>query len=325
MIHDLQQQFVLTDEGDVTSYLGIKIEKSIVGEKERLKLSQPHLISRILDTVVLTDKRMHDTPAEPRQLLTKDCDGEQRKQSWSYRSVIGMFGYLCITRPEILFAVHQCARFSIDPKLCHEIAVKRIVRYLKRTPSDGLILTPDFTSGVTCYVDADFAGAWDKCDTQDPSSVYSRTGYVILYANCPIIWVSKLQTEVALSTTEAEYIALSQAMRDLIPFMTLVEHVSKILCIDYSIPEVQYKCTASSGFTADVYEDNRGALELANLPKLRPRTKHIALKYHHFREHVRTGKIRINAIDTREQLADIFTKPLPRDAFIYLRHKLCGW
>jgi len=59
--------------------------------------------------------------------------------------------------------------------------------------------------------------------------------------------------------------------------------------------------------------------------KLRPRTKHIALKYKHFREHVRTGKIRINAIDTREQLADIFTKPLPRVAFIYLRHKLCGW
>ena len=77
--------------------------------------------------------------------------------------------------------------------------------------------------------------------------------------------------------------------------------------------------------TADVYEDNRGALELAKMPKLRPRTKHIALKYHHFREHVRNGKVRIHAIDTREQLADIFMKALPCEAFQYLHHKICRW
>jgi len=125
--------------------------------------------------------------------------------------------------------------------------------------------------GIKCYVDANFMGAWDKEDSADPSS------YVIMYASCPILWVSKLQTEIALSTMKTEYITLSQAMRDLIPFMTLVKDISVILGIQYSIPEVQYKKIKPMTI-ADVYEDNGGALELANFPKLWPRAKHIALK-----------------------------------------------
>ena len=118
-------------------------------------------------------------------------------------------------------------------------------------------------------------GAWDKEDSADPSSVYSRTGYVIMYASCPILWVSKLQTKIALHTTEAEYIALSQVMWDLIPFMILVEDVSVILGIQYSTPEIQYKKIKPMTI-ADVYEDNRGALEIGNFTKLQPWTKHIA-------------------------------------------------
>ena len=97
---------------------------------------------------------------------------------------------------------------------------------------------PDLTAGIQCYVDADFTSAWDKKDSQDPSCVYSHTGYIIMYANCPIVWISRLQMEVALSTTKVENIALSQSMQDLIPFMTLVEEVSNILRIEYNIPEV---------------------------------------------------------------------------------------
>ena len=134
-----------------------------------------------------------------------------------------------------------------------------------------MVLKPDFSLGIQCFVDADFAGVWDKEDCSDLSSVYSCTGYVIMYTGCPILWVSRLQTEVALSTTEAEYITLSQAMHDLIPFMNLVEDVSLILNIDYTIPEVQYKNTkTTSNISADVYEDNSGALELAKVPKMRP-------------------------------------------------------
>ena len=128
---------------------------------------------------------------------------------------------------------------------------------------------PDLATGIKCYIDADIASTWNTEDSADPSSVYLQTGYIITYADCPILWVSRLQTEIALSTMEAEYIALSQAMWDLIPFMTLVEDVLVILGIEYTVPEVQYK-DSKMLLTADVYEDNRGALELAKMPKLRP-------------------------------------------------------
>ena len=323
LIDSLQQEFTLVDEGDVASYLGAEITKDKDGS---ILLRQPFLTDRIIEALNLTDQRQHDTPAI--DLLHRDADGPPRKQNWLYPSLIGMLNYLSgQTRPDILFATHQCARFMKEPKLSHKIAAKRIVRYLKRTRESGLVLRPDMSQGIKCYVDADFAGSWNKEASEDVASVYSRTGYVIMFANCPILWVSKLQTEVALSTTEAEYIALSQAMRDVIPFMTLVQEISGSIYFDTMKPEVQIKRQKpeSNDLVCEVYEDNRGALELAKVPKMRPRTKHIALKYHHFREHVKNGLIRINPVDTKEQVADIFTKPLARDAFQFLRSKLCGW
>ena len=148
-----------------------------------------------------------------------------------------MLNCLCTTRPKILFTVHQFAWFSIDPMPAHETAVKRIAQYLKQTMTNGLILRLDFSLSIQCIVNADFTGMWVKEDCVDLSSVYSHTGYVIMYAGCPILWVSRLQMEVTLSTTEAEYIALSQAMCNIIPFMNLVNDVSQILNIEYNAPE----------------------------------------------------------------------------------------
>ena len=167
----MQENLVLTGKGDIDIYLGIEIERLVDDENnDKLKLSQPHLMKQIIDMTNLTDQRMYDTPAKPRKILTRDSEGEARRYEWSYCSIVGMLNYLCITRPEILFTVHQCARFGIDPQLSHEIAIKRIVRYLKCTELDGLILTPDLTAGIKCYVDADFAGALDKEDSADPST-----------------------------------------------------------------------------------------------------------------------------------------------------------
>ena len=112
--------------------------------------------------------------------------------------------------------------------LCHEKAVKYIARYLLSTQDKGIHYKPDSTKGLECYVDADFAGGWSFGDHTNPECVLSRTGFVIMYAGCPITWCSKLQTEIALSTTESEYIALSQAMREVIPFMNLMMEVEDI-------------------------------------------------------------------------------------------------
>ena len=188
------------------------------------------------------------------------------------------------TRPEIAMAVHQTARFCNDPKLSHEKAIMRLGRYLLDTRKRGIIYKPDKSKGLECYVDADFAGGWTQADSEDATNVMSRTGYVLMYANCPIHWVSKLQSEIALSTAEAEYIALSQALREVIPLMTLLEELNKIFPLHIVTPN----------FVCKVHEDNQSCIVMATTQKFTPRTKHIALKYHHFRSHVKSGRVAIS-------------------------------
>jgi hypothetical protein len=316
LIRDLKQQFTLSEEGEVSAYLGVKMDlNETTGQ---VTMSQPFLIQRIVELLGdgISEANTKDTPAVYKEILHKDELGPRRKQTWKYRSAIGMLNYLAAsTRPDCLYAVHQCARFSADPKLSHERAVKRVIRYLKGTKDKGIILNPNKDKGIQCYVDADFAGGYSTETSEDPVSVFSRTGYVIYYYGCPVTWVSKLQAEISLSTVEAEYIALSQAMRDVIPFIDRMNELDGIF--GNNSPKPNIHCT--------LFEDNNGALELANSPRYRPRTKHIAIKYHHFREHVKTGKISIHAIDTKQQIADIFTKALPAPSFTYLRQKLIGW
>jgi hypothetical protein len=129
--------------------------------------------------------------------------------------------------------------------------------------------------------------------------------------------VSKLQTEVSLSTTEAEYIALSQAMRELIPMRDFLKEIGERIKLSFA---------GSTMLHSTVFEDNNGALSLATAPKMTPRTKHIAVKYHHFRQHIGKDKgIVIANIDTKEQKANILTKGLAADLYKGIRKLLMGW
>ena len=120
----------------------------------------------------------------------------------------------------------QCSflrKVFINPRKEHGEALEYIAKYLKDHVDDGIQLTPVRNQGFHVYCDADFAGNWNRQYAMtDPATAKSRSGWIISYANCPIIWASKLQTQVALSTTEAEYIALSQSLRDTIPLMELI-------------------------------------------------------------------------------------------------------
>jgi hypothetical protein len=204
----------------------------------------------------------------------------------------------------------------MEPKLIHEHALKRVARYLLATRNQGLILRPDVTQGFHCYVDADWAGNWNKDFQDDPSCVQSRTGFLITYAGCPIIWGSKLQTLIALSTTEAELIALSTALREVIALINLLEELKeRKIPIPFTRPKIRCR----------TFEDNSACLEVANEPKLRPRTKHLAARLFHCRSYVETGQITIEHISSKENIADIFTKPLARDQFQYLRQKFMHW
>ena len=319
MVKDLRlssKNFTIDDQGEVGDFLGIQIQKMDDGT---IVLSQPQLIDSILQDLHLQNGSNHkSTPALTSKLLHKDTDGQEMAPEFHYRSVIGKLNFLeKSTRPDISVSVHQCARFTEQPKRCHAEAVKRIGRYLLGTRDKGLVIDPRSPWLFDCWVDADFAGNWRYEDAHvDPMTSKSRSGWIVRFAGAPITWSSKMQTITAMSTTEAEYIALSTSLREVIPLMGMLKEAQENGLQVKNIPP-RVHCT--------VFEDNSGALELARMPKMRPRTKHINQSYHHFREHVERKEILIQATPTNEQMADILTKPLPADTFIKHRRTIMGW
>jgi hypothetical protein len=176
--------------------------------------------------------------------------------------VIGKLSYLekC-TRPDIAYAVHQCARFASDPKKEHTQAIKLIGRYLLGTRNKGILRTPN-DDALSCYADAGFTGDWNvEIAATDPSTARSRTGFIIQYAGCPLLWSSRLQTEIALSTTESEYISLSTALREVIPLLRSIEELREA---GFNLPSKPGKVLCKA------FEDNSGAYEMARSPKMRP-------------------------------------------------------
>ena len=321
IIQSMQNKFELTQEEissdskiDLYAYLGVKV----VHDKttNAVTLTQPGLIDKVLNTCGMDNCNHRTTPAATHPLGT-DANGPRCKELWDYASVVGMLMYICSnSRPDIQYAVHQCARFTHSPRASHEQAVMRILRYLQGTKTKGLVFRSSSTTSLDCYVDADFAGLWNVENHDDSVCVKSRTGFVITLGGCPVIWCSKLQTEIALSTTEAEYIALSQAMRSLLPLRGLFQEIATVLNIN---------STAPSLIKSNVYEDNNGCIKIASDPlKFSARTKHIGVKYHFFRSHIGPNIV-LHKIDTHDQIADIFTKGLPADQFRKLASLLMGW
>ena len=191
----------------------------------------------------------------------------------------------------------------IQSKESHEKAVEYIAKYLSSTKDEGIILDPDPNKSVETYADADFAGNWYKPDAEfDVNTARSRTGFILTYCACLVTWASKLQPIISLSSTEADYVSLSHSMRETIPLMgTIAEITRKGFDVKCRLPRVHCKA----------FKDNLGAIELVKLPKIRPRTKRINVTYHHFREFVRKGLVRLFPIKTEDQIADLLTKSLP--------------
>jgi hypothetical protein len=307
----------LTVEGDISDFLGVKIDYRSDGT---IHLTQPQLINSILKELQL-DKpgtKIKRTPAASSKILSAFPNSTPFDGHFHYRRIIGKLNYLeKSTRPDISYAVHQCARFSSDPKKEHGDAIKWLCRYLCATKDKGLILRPDNTASFQVYVDSDFAGNWVPDEAQDDiDTARSRYGYIVTYHGCPVTWASKMQTEVALSSTESEFIALSHTLRNTIPLMELLKELqTKKIGIPHTTPGIHCK----------VFEDNSGAIEIAKVPKMRPRTKHINVKYHHFREYIEREDISIHYIPTGDQPADMMTKPLNETLLAKHRYTVMGW
>ena len=312
-----KQGLLLEQEDDAAGFLGVQMHKLEDGSME---LKQTGLIDRVLEALGLDSKMSTGkfTPAEAKPLV-RDEDGEPPSGTFSYSSVVGMLLYLAgHTRPDIAYAVNCCARYMFNPRLSHEKALKRIGRYLKATRDRGMVLTPSGDLKIDAFPDADFAGLYGHEKTNDPACAKSRTGFVITVSDCPMVWMSKLQSETALSTMEAEIIALAHCCRELFPVIDVVEEMG----IAVGLPTEDLTTMKVS-----MHEDNAGALILAETipPEFTPRSKYYAIKTVWFREELQKRAIKLLKIETVEQLGDIFTKGLPRATFEYLRKKMIGW
>lgn len=215
-------------------------------------------------------------------------ENNEDNQPFPYRSAVGSLMYLMTgTRPDIAYAVGVVSRTLENPSKEDVTKVKRIFRYLQGTINQGIVYKAKINKGkLIAYSDADHAG--------DLKTGRSTTGTVCLYAGGAVSWLSQLQTTVAISTTEAELVAASEATREAIWLKRLVNDIIEL----NEIPELKV--------------DNEAAIRLAHNPEYHRRTKHIRIRHFFVREKVQEEEICVNKVSSEEQLADAMTKPLSK-------------
>jgi len=281
MIASLAEDFDLKEEDNVAGFLGIKLNYL---EDGSIQLRQDGLVDCIIAFLGLNESSNSSAVPTDSRPLGADIHGDPFGEEFNYRLTVGMLLYLTSnSHPELSFAVSQYARFVHSPTVNHGIALKKIGQYLLANRENGLIIKPTKDLRLELFADADFAGLWNHEDTDDPVCVRSRTGYMITLGGAPILWGSKLQMETALSTMMAEYIALSNSMRKLIPIKVLVAEITDA----FKVPRDELTKVVQ------IWEDNEGCLILANMkpPQLTPRSKHYAVKHHWFKEQLVPGEI----------------------------------
>jgi hypothetical protein len=297
------EAFKMKDLNDAEWILGIRITRDRTART--IKLDHEVQINKSLETFNMNECNPASTPTEAKKLSYDDCPkAEEEKYEASklpYKSIVGSLQYIALsTRPDIAYAVNQLSRFIANPGQSHWQAGKRVLRYLKGTAKSSL-LYKDYDGNqntkIEIFCDADWAG-----DTEDRKST---TGVIIKLNGCPIIWLSKKQSTVALSTAEAEYIAIATALQEL-------------LWINQYLTELNLK----DNETATLKSDNQAAIRIATNDTLHSRSKHIDIRYHFIREVVKRGEVELNWISTKAQEADISTKGLDGNTFKGLRDRI---
>ena len=302
----LAKKFDIKDLGRLHHFLGMKvIQDEATGN---VWVGQQTYTNDLLQKFGMEAAKPVATPVDTSTKLVKATENDESTDQQEYQSAVGSLLYLAMaTRPDIAFAVSSVAKFSAHPSKLHWTAVKRILRYLKGTADYGLAFTPCSSGDCIGYSDSDWGG--------DLNDRKSTSGYVFLLSGCAVSWRSKKQSCVALSTAEAEYVALASAAQEAVWMGELTAQFS-----DRS-PE-----------TITIYEDNQSAISMAKNPQFHGRTKHISIKYHFIREQVDKKAVELKYCPTEEMVADMLTKGLAKEQFQKLRlkagvttyHNLCS-
>ena len=294
----LGERFEMDDRGQVHYLLGMSIQRE--RESKILTISQKSYLENILKRFGMQDCKPVSTPLEPGKKYDKLQDDRDPVDVQRYQAAIGSLIYASIaSRPDIAEAVGVLSQFMARPGPEHWTGVKRIFRYIKGTLDFGLkyVASDKGDLSLQGYSDADWAG--------DVSTRKSTSGYVFKLGGATISWKSKRQSVVALSSTEAEYVALSSAAQETV----WLRHLLSSIGFEQSHPTI-------------LYEDNQGAIALSKNPKDHPRTKHIDIKYHYIRECMEKKEAQLIYCTTEDMLADILTKGLPKVRYQHLRSLL---
>lgn len=300
---ELLREYELSSMGETNQFLGMEVERDV--EKGIVKITQKQCAMKILRKFNFDKASLHvNTPmATNDQRSKREVKSYEQKlkvKSFPFCQIIGLLLYLQGgTRPDLTYAVNVLSRKQSNFDEFDCIEVKRVLRYLKTTIDLGLEYRSSgekLGSEVICYVDASLG--------MNDEEGHSTTGYAIYMYGDLICWRTKRQNHVALSSAEAEYVAMSLACRDVI---SIVEMMRRILREKY-IPVI---C-----------EDSRPAINLAETEESKTLKHIVKLCYHYVRELARDKKIKIEWVNTKKQIGDFFTKPLPPDKFRYFRDML---
>ena len=308
IINGLKEAFKIKVVSEENRFYIIGNEITRDRKQRKLIMSQQKYIKEKLEEFGMAESKGISTPRAVNCELTKlqcpktDEELEEMKHI-NYRSAVGSLIHAANnTRFDISEAVGVVARYFENPGLEHWKAVKRIFRYLKETADFALVFDGNLQGyGGTLpigYVDASHASCLD-----DRKSV---TGYIFIFGGSAICWNSKKQQTVALSTAEAEYMALANGVQQSLWIKNLLNELN-----------------IGVGQSFLIKEDNQACISIGNNLEHNSRTKHIDIKHHFIRDRIQSGEIKLEYVPSKHMLADIFTKALPRDKFVQLR-SACG-
>ncbi|EDO14703.1 Tkp5 protein [Vanderwaltozyma polyspora DSM 70294] len=290
----IKSLYSIKDLGPVSKFLGMNISQSSNGD---ISLSLADYISKAASTQGTPLHKQVHTPLSPSVNYFNDKSSPVEDIT-SYQSIVGQLIFISNSgRPDVAHSVSLLSRFLKDPRVVHLNAAHRVLQYLYTYRLRGLHYRTGSSLGLTVYSDASHGSLTDL--------PFSTGGYVTLLSGGCVIWSSKkIKTTICLSSTEAEYIAGSEAVKE-------IEWLSNL----FKYMNLKFDQTK-------LFVDNEPAINLSKNPVYHPRTKHIDLKFHKMRHVVEQGTLTLDYVNTKDQLADIMTKVFPRDKFESLRNEL---
>ena len=273
------------------------LQMHITRKGHAIHLNQSMYLQKVIEQCSMLNAKSASTPLPAGYYAAKNTEPVDVELRSCFQMVIGSLLYLMLgTRPDIAFVVTHLSRHSTNPSQDHLSKALYICRYLIGTSMYSLVYNGGSSSGLTACTDLDWGS--------DPTSHLSQTGFYLKLADGLISWTSHAQKTIAYSSTEAEYMALSDCAH-------------QVTWIRSLLGELGYKLNAIL-----ICSDNQGSIFMASNPVMEPRSKHINIRYHRICESIANGKVKLFFIDGAENPANLLTKNLPHEKFVKFRAQL---